>query len=99
MAAGRNAFSDAVLISVINGTDTAIQNMNRVSGQVGAASATLPMVNNSASGQKLRFAFDNWTADYNRVVGLLTDLNMKAKDLLRSNRTVDTDASTTANGA
>ncbi|OLR93345.1 hypothetical protein [Actinokineospora bangkokensis] len=95
---GRNAYSDQALISVINGTDTAISSMNQVSGQVGSVAAVMPMVNNSESGIKLRNAFTTWTSDFNRVVQMMTDLNYKAKDLLRVNRSTNTDASTTANG-
>ena len=96
---GRNAYNDAALIAVINGTDTAISGMEGVNRQVMSISGQLPQVNRSTSGMKLGTALANWNAEFNRVVGDLRALNEKAKGLLNLNRSVDTETSTTANGA
>ncbi|MFD2420777.1 hypothetical protein [Amycolatopsis pigmentata] len=87
---GQYGYDDSTLIAVINATETAIQNMNHLNSEVQAMSAALPVVNNSASGQKLAARISDWTADFNQVIGALTDLNGKANDNLKVLRGVST---------
>ena len=71
----RNAYDEAVLIQIINGTDTALQNMGTVNQQVQLISGQLTTVNQSTSGQRLSYALTDWSHSFNRVVNSLKALN------------------------
>jgi len=91
-------YEDSSLVSIINATGSALQDMHRVNGQVLGLAGQLPSVNNSESGMRLSSAFSNWNSDFARVVNELSNLNDKANGLLQANRTANTDAAGTAAG-
>ncbi|MFT7841743.1 hypothetical protein Q5530_36880 [Saccharothrix sp. BKS2] len=83
----RNAYDEALLIQIINGTDTALQNMGTVNQQVTLIAGQLGMANQSTAGQKLTYALTDWGHGFNRVVNSLRALNdnvIRMRDELRT---------------
>jgi hypothetical protein len=80
------AFSDHDLRQIIQRTDAAKQEMKVVNSMVTAHTEALVSANQSDSGQILQQHLTTWTADFNRVVTNLDDINTKAKALLQVNR-------------
>ncbi|GGS30385.1 hypothetical protein [Actinokineospora fastidiosa] len=85
-------YDDAALAQIITATGAAQDQMNTVNGRVSAIAHLLPTVNASRSGQRLSAALADWNTDFNRVVAQLMMLNEKARDLLKTNRSVDNQA-------
>ncbi|WP_447002028.1 hypothetical protein ACRAKI_20005 [Saccharothrix isguenensis] len=95
----RYAYDDATLLSIINATRTAVDNMTTVNSRVLGIAGQLPSVNNSTSGMKLSMALSDWNSNFGRVVTNLNLLNEKANGLLQANRATDNEADSGANAA
>lgn len=89
-------FSDADLARIIEGTHTAIGDLNRLNGQVQAHESALIAANQSDSGTVMRQRLAIWTDDFNRVIGDLTELNGRVDALRQSNRRTASQAVDTA---
>ncbi|WP_026422143.1 hypothetical protein [Actinokineospora inagensis] len=90
----RYGYDDATLQGIITATETGLQQMAHLNSGVLNIQATLPVVNNSASGVKLATVIGEWSSDFNTVKNQLDALNGKATALLQTNRSADTDATT-----
>lgn len=82
---GVYSFSDANLLQIINKTQNAIDEMNRVNGLVQSHTDALVDANRSDSGQLLSQHLGTWTTDFNICVNNLHDLNQKAIGLRQVN--------------
>jgi hypothetical protein len=78
-------FSDADLARIIEGTNTAIGDLNRLNSQVQAHESALIAANQSDSGQIMRQRLTIWTDDFNLVVGDLNQLNQRVESLRQAN--------------
>jgi hypothetical protein len=78
-------FSDADLVRIISGTNSAIADLNRLNSQVQAHESALITANQSTSGQVMRQRLAIWTDDFNRVIGDLNELNGRVESLRQAN--------------
>ena len=91
--AARSGYDDGMLMSVISATETALGRMRNENQVVEGLRGMLPAVNNSTSGVKLAGLLGDWSSEYHKIVGQLEALNGKAQELLRVNRSVETETS------
>ncbi|WP_329791556.1 hypothetical protein V1227_06450 [Lentzea sp. DG1S-22] len=97
MSSPISGYDDAILVSVINETSTALDAMAGVKTNVTVISAEMQQVNRSTSGQKLEAGLFNWTGDFERIVGNLKQLRDDAKALLDVNRATSSETEGLAN--
>ena len=88
-------FSDADLLTIINKTSDAINEMNTVNSLVQSHTDLLTDANQSDSGTIIASHLGTWTADFHKVVNNLSDLNNKATAL----RQVNLNTHTTTTGS
>jgi hypothetical protein len=91
-------FSDADLARIVDGTHTAIGDLNRLNSQVQGHEQSLIAANRSDSGQLMSQRLQIWNDDFNKVIGDLNDLNTRVDALRRTNQRTADHASDNARG-
>jgi hypothetical protein len=84
-------FVDSDLQMIITQTQDAINEMTIVNSTVQSHTDSLVDANRSDSGQILSGHLSTWTTDFHTCVNNLSDLNGKAKALLRVNQSTSVD--------
>lgn len=78
-------FDQASTMKVITATDQAIQQMTTLIGQVNRVAAEAPIVNRSASGQRLGQEATFWADKFTKVKNEITELHGRATRMMQEN--------------
>jgi protein tyrosine phosphatase len=85
-------FSDGDLARIIDGTNTAIGELQRLNGQVQAHEQSLIAANQSTSGKIMQQRLAIWNDDFGLTVRDLNELNGRVESLRHTNVRTSTDA-------